>query len=91
MTGYPFTPRGGNFLPPGGKWRASTIGSSFLSGGLTIVGNVKPTPRKDTVIFRANWVKILKEGIYRVMDEDKYLNTTAASPARPYRALVPSA
>ena len=24
------------------------------------------------MIFRANWVKILKEGIYRVTDEDKY-------------------
>ena len=36
------------------------------------LGGVKPTPRKETVIFWANWVKILKEGIYRVMDEDKY-------------------
>ena len=33
---------------------------------------MKPTPRKDTVIFRANWVKILVAGIYRVVDEDKY-------------------
>ena len=33
---------------------------------------MKPAPRKDTVIFRVNWVKIPKEGIYRVMDEDKY-------------------
>ena len=36
------------------------------------LGNVKPTPRKDIVIFRANWVKILKQRIYWVMDEDKY-------------------
>ena len=36
------------------------------------LGNGKPTPRKDTVIFRANWVKIPKEGIYRVVEEDKY-------------------
>ena len=36
------------------------------------LGDAKPTPRKHTVVFRAYWVKILKEGIYRVMDEDKY-------------------
>ena len=32
---------------------------------------MKPTPRKDSVIFRANRVKNLKHGIYRVADEDK--------------------
>ena len=34
-------------------------------------GDVKSTPRKETVIFRANCVKTLEEGIYRVMDEDR--------------------
>ena len=33
---------------------------------------MKPTPRKDIVIFRANWVEVLNEGMYRVMGEDKY-------------------
>ena len=47
-------------------------------------GDVKPTPRKDTLIFRANWVKILKEGIYRVMDEDKYHgHVPGQTPSRP--------
>ena len=36
------------------------------------LGDVKPSPQKDIVIFRANYVKILKEGIYQVADEDKY-------------------
>ena len=35
-------------------------------------GDVKPTPKKDTVIFRANWAKILKEESYRVVEKDKY-------------------
>ena len=30
------------------------------------------TPRKDTVIFRANWTRILREGVYVVEDEGKY-------------------
>ena len=30
------------------------------------------------MIFRANWVKIRKEGIYRVMDEHKYLGHVPA-------------
>ena len=34
--------------------------------------HVKPTSWKDSVIFRANWVRILQQGIYRGMDEDKY-------------------
>ena len=36
------------------------------------LGDGKPTPGKGTVVFRANWVEIVKEGISRVEDEDKY-------------------
>ena len=60
-------------MPPGGKWRVAAIGSSFLQRRADHrLGDVKPTPRKDTVIFWANRGKIQKEGIYRVIDEDKY-------------------
>ena len=36
------------------------------------LGEVRATPRKDTVIFRANWTGILRDGVYRVEDEGKY-------------------
>ena len=33
---------------------------------------MRATPRKDTVIFRANWTRILRDGVYVVEDEGKY-------------------
>ena len=36
------------------------------------LGEVSATPRKDTVIFRANWTRILRDGVYVVEDEGKY-------------------
>ena len=33
---------------------------------------MRATPRKDTVLFRANWTRILRDGIYVVEDEGKY-------------------
>ena len=30
------------------------------------LGEVRATPRKDTVIFRANWTRILRDGVYLV-------------------------
>ena len=36
------------------------------------LGEVRATPRKDTVIFRANWTRILRDGVYLVEDKGKY-------------------
>ena len=36
------------------------------------LGEGRATPRKDTVIFRANWTRILRNGVYVVEDEGKY-------------------
>ena len=33
---------------------------------------MRAPPRKDTVIFRANWNRILRDGVYLVDDEGKY-------------------
>ena len=64
---------GGNFLTARGQVAGSChwqlIFELWADHGL---GDVKPTPRKDTMMFWANWVKIEKEGIYRAVDEDKY-------------------
>ena len=52
------------------------------------LGEVRATPPKDTVLFRANWTRILRDSIYVV--EDK-ANTMASSLAKRCRGLAPYA
>ena len=46
------------------------------------LGEVRATPRKDTVLFRANWTRILRNGIYVVKDEGKYHGLWSELPCK---------
>ena len=65
--------QGGKFLTAGsvsaGSCHWHLILERWADHGL---GKVRATPRKDTVLFRANWTRILRDGIYVVEDEGKY-------------------
>ena len=69
----PSKAQGGKFLNPGSVSAGSShwhlIFEQWADHGL---GEVRATPRKDTVLFRANWTRILRDGIYVVEDEGKY-------------------
>ena len=65
--------QGGKFLGAGGQVAGSRHWKLiFERWDDHRLGDVNPIPRKDTVIFRVNGVKMLIKGIYRVMDNDKY-------------------
>ena len=65
--------QGGKFLTAGsvsaGSCHWHLIFERWADHGL---GEVRATPRKDTVPFGANWTRILHDGIYVVEDEGKY-------------------
>ena len=69
----PSMAQGGKFLTAGsvsaGSCHWHVIFERWADHGL---GEVRATPGKDTVLFRANWTRILRDGIYVVEDEDKY-------------------
>ena len=69
----PSKAQGGKFLTAGsvsaGSCHWHLIFERWADHGL---GEVRATPRKDTVIFRANWTRILRDGVYVVEDEGKY-------------------
>ena len=69
----PSKAQGGKFLTAGsvsaGSCHWHLIFERWADHGL---GEVRATPRKDTVLFRANWTRILRDGIYVVEDEGKY-------------------
>ena len=69
----PSKTQGGKFLTAGsvsaGSCHWHLIFERWADHGL---GEVRATPRKDTVLFRANWTRILRDGIYVVEDEGKY-------------------
>ena len=68
----PSKAQGGKFLTAGsvsaGSCHRHLIFERWADHGL---GEVRATPRKDTVIFRANWTQILRGGVYVVEDEGK--------------------
>ena len=65
--------QGGKFLTAGsvsaGSCHWHLIFEHWADHGL---GEVRATPRKDTVLFRANWPRILRDGIYVIEGEGKY-------------------
>ena len=65
--------QGGKFLTAGsvsaGSCHWHLIFERWADHGL---GEVRATPRKGTVIFRANWTRIFRDGVYVVEDEGKY-------------------
>ena len=69
----PSKAQGGKFLTAGsvsaGSCHWHLIFERWADHGL---GEVRATPRKDTVLFRANWTRILRDGIYVVEDEGTY-------------------
>ena len=69
----PSKAQGGKFLTAGfvsaGSCHWHLIFECWADHGL---GEVRATPRKDTVIFRANWTRIVRDGVYLVEDEGKY-------------------
>ena len=69
----PSKAQGGKFLTAGsvsaGSCHWHLIFERWADHGL---GEVRAIPRKDTVLFRANWTRILRDGIYVVEDEGKY-------------------
>ena len=69
----PSKAQGGKFLTAGsvsaGSCHWHLIFERWADHGL---GEVRATPRKDTVLFRANWTRILRDGIFVVEDEGKY-------------------
>ena len=69
----PSKAQGGKFLIAGsvsaGSCHWHLIFERWADHGL---GEVRATPHKDTVLFRANWTGILRNGIYVVEDEGKY-------------------
>ena len=69
----PSKAQGGKFLTAGsvsaGSCHWHLIFERWADHGL---GEERATPRKDTVLFRANWTRILRDGIYVVEDEGKY-------------------
>ena len=69
----PSKAQGGKFLTAGpvsaGSCHWHLIFERWADHGL---GEVGATPRKDTVLFRANWTRILRDGIYVVEDKGKY-------------------
>ena len=58
----------------GGEGDGDGEGEGDDAGGVLRItdGEVTATPRKDTVLFRANGTRILRDGIYVVEDEGKY-------------------
>ena len=69
----PSKAQGGKF-PTAGSVRAGSCHWHliFERWGDHGLGEVRATPRKDTVLFRANSTRILRDGIYVVEDENKY-------------------
>ena len=69
----PSKAQGGKFLTVGslsaGSCHLHLIFERWADHGL---GEVRAKPPKDTVLFRANWTRILRDGIYVVEDEGKY-------------------
>ena len=69
----PSKAQGGKFLiaasVSAGSFHWHLILERWADHGL---GEVRATPRKDTGLFRANWTRILRDGIYVVEDEGKY-------------------
>ena len=69
----PSKAQGGKFLTAGsvsaGSCHWHLILERWADHGL---GEVRATPRKDTVIFRANWTRILRDSVYVVEDEGKH-------------------
>ena len=69
----PSKAQGGKFLIAGfvsaGSCHWHLIFERWADHGL---GEVRATPRQDTVLFRANWTRILRDGVYVVEDEGKY-------------------
>ena len=69
----PSKAEGGKFLTAGsvsaGSCHWHLISERWADHGL---GEVRATPRKDTILFRANWTRILRDGVYVVEDEGKY-------------------
>ena len=69
----PSKAQGGKFLTAGsvsaGSCHWHLIFERWADHGL---GEVRGTPHKDTVLFRANSTRILRDGIYVVQDEGKY-------------------
>ena len=90
----PSKAQGGKFLTAGsvtaGSCHWHLIFERWADHGL---GEVRATPRKDTVLFRANWTRILRDGIYVVEDESIYHGFVVGqmlSPADLYTTAGPS-